>query len=80
MLKKLKLKFNAWNKQRMLKKAQRLIIKAADQPIGTIGKSAKTGTVFYLKDIFFDVRKNKLDYRYVKLRRGVQTNKHKETL
>lgn len=68
--------FKIWRNNWRLARASRLIRKAADHPVGFIGRSHKTGTVYRCKDIHYSIRKNRLEYKYVKMSRGVRTNKY----
>lgn len=68
--------FKLWRDNQRLLKAANLIRKVAHHPIGYEGVSRKSGTVYRLKDINYNLRKQTIDYKYIKVRRGTRTNKY----
>lgn len=74
MFKQFFINYNAWRNQRKLQKARKLILEASPQKLGTRGLN-KMGTVMKLTDIHYSVRKNKLEYKYSKIARGISTNR-----
>jgi len=68
-------KFKSWRKQRRLNRIAKLMRLVIDHKVGYTGVNKKTGTVLYCKDIYFDMRQNRVQYKYTKVFRGQNKNR-----